>query len=134
MKESVVFYKSFYDAIKKIPEEYQLELYNAIFQYSFEDIEPTNLSSKAEVIFTLTKPNIDSAQRKYKASVENGNKGGRPKKNNPSKTQQEPNNNSNKTQDKPKRIPNHNLNDNVDDTVNDTVYENANDMDTLTYQ
>lgn len=127
MKESVVFYKSFYDAIKKIPEEYQLELYNAIFMYSFEDIEPTNLSSIAEVIFTLTKPNIDSAQRKYKASVENGNKGGRPKKNNQSKTQQKPDNN-------PKSIPNHNLNDNVDDTVNanETVYGNS--TDTLSYQ
>ena len=65
-KESFVFYKSFYDAIKKIPRKYQLELYDAIAQYSFEGI--------ASAMFTLIKPNIDSSQRKYEASVNNGKK------------------------------------------------------------
>lgn len=37
-------------------------------------------------MFILIKPNIDSANARYKASVENGKKGGRPEKGNPRKT------------------------------------------------
>ena len=115
MKESFVFYKSYYDAIKKIPEEYQLELYNAILSYSLEGIEQTKLSPIAEAMFILIKPNIDSSQRRYEASVGNGKKGGRPKK----ETQEKPNNNLEKSKTK----PNQNLNVDVDDDVdvNDNV-------------
>ncbi len=110
-RDSFVFYKSFYDAIKKIPEEYQLELYNAILSYSLEGIEPNNLSPVAEAMFILIKPNIDSSQKRYEASVENGKKGGRPKKN----TQEKPNQNPKEIQEE----PNQNLNDNEDDDEDD---------------
>lgn len=123
MKESVVFYKSFYDAIKTIPQEYQLELYNAIFMYAFEGVEPTELSPVANVVFTLAKPNIDSAQKRYAASVENGKKGGRPKKNNQTETQEKPNNNLNKTQHKPNSKPTDNLNANVNANVDENDYD-----------
>ena len=109
MKDSFVFYKSFYDAIKKIPEEYQLELYNAILSYSLEGLEPSNLSPIAEAMFILIKPNIDSSQKRYEASVENGKKGGRPKK----ETQQKPKQNQEETQQKP--IENLNEDDDEDD-------------------
>ena len=120
MKDSFVFYKSFYDSIKKIPEEYQLELYNAIFSYSLDGIEQNDLSPIAEAMFILIKPIIDSSQKRYEASVENGKKGGRPLK----KTQEKPDKNLNETQQKPiqnldetKEKPNKNLN--VDDNVDD---------------
>lgn len=112
MRESFVFYKSFYDAIKQIPEEYQLELYNAILQYSLEGIEPSNLSNIASAMFTLIKPNIDNAQKRYETSVNNGKKGGRPKK-------EKPNKNLNETQEKPNE--NLNVNDNVNDNDNVNV-------------
>lgn len=115
MRDSFVFYKSFYDAIKQIPEEYQLELYNAILQYSLEGTEPSNLSNIASAMFTLIKPNIDNAQKKYEASVSNGKKGGRPKK-------EKPNENLNETQEK----PNENLNVYVNDNDNDNVNVNGN--------
>ena len=127
MKDSFVFYKSFYDAIKKIPEEYQLELYNAILSYSLEGIEPNNLSPIAEAMFILIKPNIDSSQKRYEASVENGKKGGRPLK----KTQEEPDENLDKTQQKPNQNldetqeePDENLNVDVDDNVDVNVNDN----------
>lgn len=129
-KDSFVFYKSFYDAIKKVPEEYQLEIYNAILQYSLEGKEPESLSNIAEAMFILIKPNIDSSQRKYESSVENGKKGGRPRKTNNSKpnknleeTQQKPNENPNKTQQKPKQ----NLNEDDDEDVNDNEDVNEDD-------
>ena len=123
-KDSFVFYKSFYDAIKKIPEEYQLELYNAILSYSLEGLEPSNLSPIAEAMFILIKPNIDSSKKRYETSVENGKRGGRPKQ----ETQDEPNQNLQETQRKPKDNlqetqdePNQNLNEDVDVDDNEDV-------------
>ena len=116
-KESIVFYKSFYEAIQNIPQEEQLKLYNAIFSYSFTDTEPEIEEGIARAMFILIKPNIDSANARYKASVENGKKGGRPKK----ETQEKPKNNLEKTQEEPSK----NLNDNVD--VDDNVNDNDND-------
>ena len=117
-RDSFVFYKSFYEAIKNIPEEEQLKLYNAICEYSLFDIIPNLPDGIAKAMFILMKPNIDNANARYKASVENGKRGGRPRKkqdeNNLDKTQQKPNNNLDKTQQKPKQ----NLNDNVDVDVN----------------
>lgn len=120
MKEnnkSFVFYKSFYEAISQIPPENQLEVYNAICKYSLEGKEPENLSGIASAIFILIKPNIDSSQNRYQASIENGKRGGRPRKNgkqeaeeNQKETQQKPNKNQKETQVKPKQ----NLDYNVD--------------------
>lgn len=60
--ESFVFYKSFYEAIRKLPAENQLELYNAIAQYSLDRIEPNILDKTASAIFTLVKHIIDNSQ------------------------------------------------------------------------
>lgn len=116
MRDSIVFYKSFYEAIQNIPKEEQLKLYNAIFEYSFTEKEPIIDEGIAKAMFILIKPNIDSANARYKASVENGKKGGRPRK----ETQEKPKQNLEKTQEKPKQ----NLNDNVNDNVNDNIKEN----------
>ncbi len=115
-KDSFVFYKSFYNAIKKLPEEYQLEMYNAITYYCFEGKEPENLSGIAEAMFILMKPNIDNAEKRYNASVENGKKGGRPKKN---ENLKKPNKNLTRTKIKPNT--NLNADDDVDVYVDDNV-------------
>lgn len=114
---SFVFYKSFYEAISKIPPENQLEVYNAICRYSLEGKEPEDLSGIASAIFILIKPNIDSSQNRYQASIENGKRGGRPRKNtskeakeNQKENQVKPSNNLNETKTK----PNNNLDYDVD--------------------
>ena len=123
-RDSIIFYKSFYEAIKNIPNEEQLKLYNAIFSYSFTETEPKIEEGIAKAMFILMKPNIDSANARYKASIENGKKGGRPKSetqekpnNNPTITQEKPNDNPTKTQDKPSQNLNYNVDDNVDDNI-----------------
>ena len=116
-KESTVFYKSFFDAIKNIPQEEQLQVYNAIFEYSFYEKTPKLNDGIAKALFTIMKPNIDSANARYRASVENGRKGGRPKKENLEETQQKPKENLEETQTKPRQNLNVNDNDNVNAVV-----------------
>ena len=86
MQDSMIFYKSFYQAINKLDTETQAEVYNAIFSYALDDKEPDNLSKMANVVFTLIKPQIDAnnlRRENGKKGAEFGKKGGRPKKENP---------------------------------------------------
>lgn len=123
MRDSFVFYKSFYDAIEKLPEEYQLEFIKALMDYNFKN-EQKEMSPIVEAMFLLVKTNIDKANQRYEASVENGKKGGRPKtKTKPKQNLKKPNNNLTK--------PNNNLNEpkqnlNVYDNDNVYVYDNVN--------
>jgi hypothetical protein len=116
MKDSIVFYKSFYECLKEFPNELQAEVYKAIFEKYFYDNE-IELTGQAKGIFSLIKPNIDSANKRYFANLENGKKGGAPKGNSNAKktTQKQPKNNP---IDNLKTSKN-NLNDNVNDNVND---------------
>ena len=83
MRESFVFYKSFFESIKELDPKDQVQIYNAIFEYEFYKIEP-ELSGVCKSIFTLILPQLEANNKKY----ENGKKGGRPK--NQSKTKVKP--------------------------------------------
>jgi hypothetical protein len=130
MRESFVFYASFYEAIKELPDNTQLELYAAICKYSLYGELP-ELSPISKALFTAIKPNIDKAAARYVASVENGKKGGRPPKKEtqtkPSGNPAKPNNNPDITQTKPSENLNVyvDVNDNVDDNVNADVESKA---------
>lgn len=47
MKDSFVFYRSFYEAIKLLNDEQRLKLYEAIFEYALNDIEAELTRSRA---------------------------------------------------------------------------------------
>ena len=83
-----VFLASYWEAIKELPDEDQLSAYRALCQYGLYGEEPAEMTPIAKAIFTLTKPNIDTCNNRYKAAVENGKKGGRPRKQ-PKKNQSE---------------------------------------------
>lgn len=104
-KESFVFYKSFYEAIKKLKKRDQLTLYSHICQYALGE-KVDGIEGVPAAIFDLIKPQIDANLRRY----ENGLKGGRPK------TEREPKHNQAET--KAKRNVNVNENVNVNDNVN----------------
>lgn len=76
MRDSIVFYRSFYDAIKNLPRDIQGEIYTAIMEYSLYGNETDNLKPISRSVFTLIKPQIDANNKRF----ENGRKGGRPKK------------------------------------------------------
>ena len=107
-KNSFVFYRSFYEAIKKLKKSDQLTLYSHICEYALGE-NVGEISGVPAAIFDLIKPQIDANLRRY----ENGLKGGRPK------TEPKPNNNLTAT--KPKRNVNENVNVNVNDNVNVNV-------------
>ena len=39
MRDSIVFYRSYYEIIKELPDEQKLKLYEAIFEYGLNDDE-----------------------------------------------------------------------------------------------
>ena len=83
MRESIIFYRSFYEAIKDLKTDIQGEIYTAIMEYGLYGKETENLGPIARSIFTLVKPQIDKNIKRY----ENGCRGGRPNRN---KSEQEP--------------------------------------------
>lgn len=122
-KESFIFYRSFYEAIKTMPDDgEQAKAYKYIFEYVFEGKEP-NERDFATAMFCMVKVNIDNANKRYLASVENGKKGGRPPKN---KNLEKPNNNLDITYKEPKQNLNDNDNYNVNDNYNDNLNLNDN--------
>ena len=68
---------SYYEAIRPLPDDQRLALYDAIMDYAFQGVEPVDLPPILNGYFVLLRPNIDSSSSRYAASVENGKKGGR---------------------------------------------------------
>ena len=93
MRESVVFYRSFAEAIKALPKEEQLKALWAVINYGLDGVIPEEHGVHT-AIFLMAKPQIDANNKRY----QNGTKGGRPV------TKEEPNQNQDVTTPK----PNHN--------------------------
>lgn len=60
MKESFVFYASFYKAIDLLKDKSKLNLYDAICKYQLYGLEPVNLSNEEQAIFILIRFIIDN--------------------------------------------------------------------------
>ena len=75
-RDSFVFYRSFYEAIRRQPKKVQADIYNTIADYALNGTEPTQASDAVLSIFLLIKPQIDANNHRYTA----GKKGGRPSK------------------------------------------------------
>ena len=106
MRDTLIFYRSFYEAINELPKETQAEVYHAIFEYSlnFNEVQLTGL---AKTIFTLIKPQLEANNKRFA----NGNK---PKvKHETSKTEAKPKRNKSKVE------ANNNNNNNKKDNNND---------------
>lgn len=108
-RDSYIFYRSFYEAIKEIPELDQLSVYKAISIYALEQ-EEIELTGIAKAIFSLVKPQLDANYKKY----ENG-------KQKKSKTEAKDKQRTNKIG------TNVNVNENVNDNVNVNENNNVND-------
>jgi hypothetical protein len=124
-RESFIFYRSFYEAIQDLPKENQLELYNAIAQYSL-NFEEKTLNGISKTIFKLIKPQLDANNKRFingkkgaehgKKGAEHGKKGGRPRKQTPLDVEKNP----------PKNPPNNNNNNNNNNNDNKLIVQNEN--------
>ena len=117
-RESCIFYKSFYDSIKELDPQDQVQIYNAIFNYQFTG-ELIELKGVCKSIFTLIIPQLDANNKRYK----NGCKGGAPK-GNQNATKKQPKNNQKTTKIQPNENENVNDNENVNENNNVNVNEN----------
>ena len=114
--ESMVIYRSFYEAVADCDAETFKKVISAVFEYGMLGIQP-KVEGVAKSLFSLMKPQIDANIRRR----ENGIKGGRPKNRNI--TEAKPNNNLTKTKVKPNVNVNVNVNDNVNDNDDDDYAE-----------
>lgn len=74
-KRSFVFYDSFLEAMKHLNDAEFRECFLRIRNYAIDGLEEESASPNINIIMALAKPNLDSARRRYMASVENGKKG-----------------------------------------------------------
>ena len=82
IRDSFVFYRSFFVAISQLPKKYQLDTYQALARYAL-DSDEISLNGISAAVLELCKPQIDANNRRF----ENGKKGGRP---NQTETKQKP--------------------------------------------
>ena len=119
-RESFVMYRSFVDALEMLDYDEYGQAMRAINRYAIYGETPTDLPTRANIVFTMAKPQLDANLERR----ENGRKGGRPKKENhrflETETKPKPMVNQNATNEKP------NVNVNVNENVN--VYIHIRDM------
>lgn len=110
-RDSFIFYRSFYESIKELPEDNQLKVYKAISNYALNQ-EEIELDGISKAIFSLIKPQLDANYKKYENGKQNKNKTEAKRKQNKSKIETNVNDNENV---------------NVNDNVTTTVVNNASD-------
>jgi len=114
IRDSFIFYRSFFEATKPLSQEQKAELFDAICFYSL-DQEQIQLDPICTAMFSLIKPQLDANYKRFvngKKGADFGKLGGRPK------TPKKP-------LDNPKLTPNVNVN--VNGNVNDNVNVNVNE-------
>lgn len=95
MKDNVIFWRDWDDAIRSLPDNEQAEAYRAVMDYAMNDVPYSGSNGAVRMLMQFITPKINEAKVKYDAVCErnrsNGLKGGRPRKTEkPSKTQQNP--------------------------------------------
>ena len=86
-RDSMVFYRSFMEAIDNLDPEQYKKVLQMVFHYAMDGIFPESEGMEYS-LFLLMKPQIDANNRKYengKKGAEFGKLGGRPKKESPQK-------------------------------------------------
>ena len=74
-RKQFTFYRSYLDAIRRLPKKEQGNIVLAICNYALDETIPSALSPIADTVFTLVKPTLDASRRKAEA----GNCGGKTK-------------------------------------------------------
>ncbi len=79
----VVVLRSYYESIKELETKDQFEIMMGIMAYGFDGVSPTFSKAYLKAVWLLIEPTLERSIARYQSSVENGKKGGRPKKTQP---------------------------------------------------
>lgn len=124
MRETCVFYASWFEAIETMPEAAQSEAYRAVLSYALRGVETAKQGAMTKLIMTMVKPVIDTNNKRFENGCkggEFGKLGGRPRKiENPKETPKKPQENPKET---PKVVCGVSVNDNVNDNVFSLSFE-----------
>lgn len=124
MKDSFIFYRSYYESLSGLKDKDKLQLFDAICKLSLNENE-TKLTGICKNIFAAIKPQIVANSERYK----NGKKGGRPKKETIGFSKKETIGFQNKkTNGYEMKKPNENVNENVNVNVNENVSSSNNNI------
>lgn len=66
-RKQFTFYRSYLDAIRRLPKKEQGNIVLAICNYALDETIPSGLSPIADTVFTLVKPTLDASRRKAEA-------------------------------------------------------------------
>lgn len=110
----MVFYRSFYEAVKDLPPEDFKKAVCTLMNYGLDGVVPTSTGIE-KTIYIMAKPQIDKNNKRY----ENGKCGGRKPSDNQTITNREPSNNQVVSECEP------NVNVNVNANVNDIKKESV---------
>ena len=104
-RDSFVFYRSYYEAIKELEQIHQPEIFKALFEYALNGQE-TKLRGASNAVWIALKPQIDANNKKYLNGINGGKFGylGGAAKGNQNARKQPQNN--------PETTPNVNVNEN----------------------
>lgn len=69
MRESFIFYKSFYEAIHELDFEEQADILEAICEYQFNGSEPHFDSKILKPIWLLIKPQLEANNERYENGI-----------------------------------------------------------------
>lgn len=64
-RDSFVFYRSYYKAIRTLSMKNRLKVYDAIVEYALNHEIPKDLPKQALGIFEMVKPNVDACNKNY---------------------------------------------------------------------
>lgn len=121
-RDSFVFYRSFAEAIRCLPDAERVKVYDAICDYALEGKE-TEEGGVVSAMLCLVKPQIDANNKRYT----NGKKGGRPTDQTEAEANQEQTKSKPRTnQERTTSEPNVNVNVNENVNANENVNVNVN--------
>ena len=136
MKQSMIFYASWKEALKGLPDSVRLEVYEAAIDFAMSGEEP-ELSGTAALAFSFIRQDIIRDMQKYERICErnraNGKKGGAPAGNrNASKAESTQNNPNNPVGAKSTQTTQNNPNDNDNEDDNDVYISSDKSSDIST--
>ena len=116
-RDSFIFYRSFWEALRQCPDDVRLQLYDAIADFALNFKKPNKLDGVAAIVIPLIEPQISANNKRYV----NGLKGGAPQGNQNARktTKKQPQNNPKNNQKTTKKQSNENVN--VNENVNENV-------------